>query len=303
MITIVAGENYYEKQSYVNGLINNFVQKYGVLSVEKLDASEVTEQKILDALMHLPFLASSKLVVLTNPQSGFLEGLSSVSLADSVEMIIIVEKIDKRSKYYKVISKLPGYKYFSELDAFKLSNWLVGYVKNAGGKITKYDANYLINKVGVGQITLASEVDKLLAYSQELNKQSVDLLCEPSKESRAFELIEASFRGDLARVDKLFKDECALGLDVSKFIGLIVWQLHLLSLIKTSESRSSSEIAKESKISPYAVQKSMTLASKISIKNLKKLISQILEIDIKIKTKNYNAKNLLLNYLYSISGN
>src|SRR5436190_5958220 len=107
MITTLTGPNQFLLQQALNQLVKAFVAEHGDLNLERLDGEEDSVERLREATHSLPFLADKKLVVLRNPgsQKTFMEQIDDVikNVADSVEVVIVEPKIDRRSSYYKVL--------------------------------------------------------------------------------------------------------------------------------------------------------------------------------------------------------
>ncbi len=84
---------------------------------------------------------------------------------------------------------------------------------------------------------------------------------------------------------------------------MLTWQLHVLAIIKTAGDRPTDQIAREARINPYVLGKSQSIAHNITLPQLKKLISDLLEIDIKTKSIAIDADEALQHYLLTLSSN
>jgi len=253
----------------------------------------------------LPFLASKKLVVLRSPSTNkaFLEGFEQLlgSVPDTTDVLIIEPKLDKRLAYYKYLKKSTDFKEFSQLDSGGLANWLVAEAKAQGGSISPSDARYLVERTGSDQQMLSSELAKLLIYDAKVSRRTIDLLTEPTPQSTIFQLLEAAFAGNQKRTLELYAEQRALKVEPQQVIAMLAWQLHVLAVVKTAGERSSADIAREAKLSPFVVQKSQSIARKLSREDVKKLVSDLLSIDTKSKRSNLDLDEALQHYLLTIS--
>ena len=148
---------------------------------------------------------------------------------------------------------------------------------------------------------LGNELDKLLLYDPKVSRQTIELLTELAPQSTVFELLEAAFAGNRKRMMTLYHEQRALKVEPQQIIAMLGWQLHILALIKTAGSRSPDEIAKEAKVSPYVVKKSATIARKLSPTELKRLVSDLLTIDSRLKRESLDADEMLQTYLVKLS--
>jgi len=169
------------------------------------------------------------------------------------------------------------------------------------GTLNLGDARYLVERVGADQQLLSSELEKLLLYDANVTRQSIDLLTEATPQSTIFNLLEAAFAGNQKKTLQLYEEQRALKVEPQQIIAMLTWQLNVLAIIKTAGDRSADQIAKEGKLNPFVVRKSQGIARQLSISELKKLISDLLDIDKKSKRTSIDVDEALQNYLLAIS--
>lgn len=305
MVITLTGNNSFLLKSELDKLVQRFIADHGDFAVEKLDGEEVSYDRIMESVQSLPFLASKKLVILHNGQANKqltenIEALIS-SITDSTDLVIVEPKLDKRLGYYKVLKKKTDFKEFLELDPHALATWLVKTASDKVGQLKQADARYLVERVGANQQLLSYELEKLLAYQPTITKDAIDALTEQSPQSTIFELLDAAFAGNIKRAINLYQGQRAAQVEPQQILAMIAWQLHILALVKTARERSSDEIAKETGVSPFVVRKSQTIASRLSLAELKKLLRDLLEIDVQLKSQPIDPDEALQNYLLRLS--
>src|SRR5690606_21428745 len=114
-----------------------------------------------------------------------------------------------------------------------------------GGSLSVADARYLVSRVGQNQLQLSSELQKLLDYQPAVNRQTIDLLTEPTPQSSIFDLLAAAFDGQAKRVLQLYHEQRQQKVEPLNILALAAWQLHILALIKTAGERSPQQIASQ----------------------------------------------------------
>lgn len=304
MITTLTGNNSFLIKAELNKLRDEFISKYGDFGYEKVDGEEASPERLVEAATSLPFLAPKKLVVLRNPgsQKQFADNIENFisNVPDTTDLVIVEPKIDKRSVLYKVLKSQTDYKVLAQPDTQNLNTWIVQYVKQQAGRISLADANYLIDRVGQNQQLLANELDKLLLYNPEINKQEIDLLTEPTPHSTIFELLDSAFAHDEKKVMKLYKEQRALKVEPQQIMAMLAWQLHILLIVKTAGNKSADEIARQAKLSPFVVRKTMNIAKQINYGQVHDLINRALELDVKMKSKNIDSDEALKYFLLTI---
>ncbi len=304
MIITLSGNNSFALRRRLDELTSEFIKKYGDLALEKLDGEENEAQTIAEGLQSLPFLVQKKLVVVRNGglNKEFAEDVEQIisSIGESTEVVFYEPQIDKRTVFFKELKNQTRFEEFNELDPQSLAKWLVEEAKNQGGQIGLADANYLVERVGVDQSLLASELNKLLTYRSEITRQSIDLLTEPTPQSKVFDLLDAAFGGRKEQALRLYEDQRAQKVEPQAILAMIAWQLQLIVLAKMAGNRSVTEVSKDSGMKEYPLRKAKNLADKISDKDLKSMVSEALDIDWRGKTTGLDMDEALKTYIVSL---
>jgi DNA polymerase-3 subunit delta len=305
MVTALTGENTFGLQAELQRLTAAFVAEHGDLALERIDGEEVELSRIVEALTSLPFLSSKKLIVLRAPSKNksFQEKFEQLlaEIPETTDVILVEPKLDKRSSYYKFLKKQPGFQDFPELDQANLANWLVTETSARGGKLSTADARLLVERVGASQQRLGNELEKLLLHDPQVSRASIELLTDEAPQSTIFQLLEAAFAGNRKRTMELYAQQRTLKVEPAQIIAMLAWQLHVVAIIKTAGERPANQIARDARLNPFVVQKSQSIARKLSLTELKKLISSLLDIDAKSKRTNLDTDEALQLYLLQLA--
>ncbi len=271
------------------------------MGLERLDGEEADYDRIRESLESLPFLAAKKLVVLRagGANKQFAENAERLlrELSETTDLVLVEPKLDKRLAYYKLLKKVTDYEEFNELDGAGLARWLVSEAKLQNGELTQPDANLLVNRVGVNQQLLSSELAKLLLYNKKINKESILLLTEQTPLSTIFDLLDASLNGRTKQALELYEEQRQQKIEPVQIIALLAWQLHVLALIKTAGDRDVQAIASQAKINPFVVRKSMAIASKLTLNQLKALVSEVRTLDLRLKSESIDPDEAMRHLL------
>jgi DNA polymerase-3 subunit delta len=304
MIFTLTGENSFALRQRLKELVNKFIAKYGELAVERFDAEEAEASAIVEAIQALPFLISNKMVIVrngnTNPHFANQIEQSLSSVPTSTELILHEPKLDKRTAYFKVLKQKSRFEEYNNLDRASLAKWLTSEAKKHEAQLGFSEANYLVERLGENQELLYNELSKLTLYDPHISKKSIDLLTDPTPQSKVFDLLDAAFAGKKNRALELYEDQRAQKVEPQAILAMIAWQLQILSLVKTAKERSSDQIAKDASINPYPVKKAATMANKLSDDKLRQMVSEALEIDIKGKTTSLDLDEALKTYITTL---
>lgn len=302
MIYFLTGDNTFDLQQRLKNIVNAFTSEHGNLAVERIDVDSISIDNIIDAVGSLSFLSPSKLVILKDvTDKELIEKLLEIDVPEQNTVAVVLSKIDKRASYYKKLKLMPGFEAFEKVPAYNLPRWVQNYTKAGGGTISSVDAHLLVDKVGDNQMMLKSEIDKLIIYDSKITKQTIELLVEPRPQSSTFDLLESAFLGQRGKTERLYKEQRLQKVEPQAIIGLIGWQLHLLALVKLAKGKTSHEIAEQSKVKSYSIQKSMELAQKLTKYQITKLVDDAHKLDVSIKNSKIDADQATLLFLNSIS--
>ena len=305
MKVTITGDNSFALSAELKKLIKDFLDEYGDMALERIDAEDADFDRIREALQSLPFLAAKKMVIIRNPGSNkqFVEAADKLlsELPDTTDVILVEPKFDKRSGYYKLLKKVTDFREYSELDINSMTKWLSMVAKEQEGHLSQSDATYLIERVGANQQLLSNELEKLLLYNKNISRETINILTELTPQSTVFELFDTAFNGDPKRTIELYKEQRRLKMEPQKIIAMLAWQLHVLALIKTAGERTPQEVAIAAKLNPFVASKSSGIAKYLTLAKLKKLIADLLVIDIRLKQDSTNADEALQNYLLAIA--
>lgn len=304
MVLVLTGENSFMLQAELRRVVDGFVTEHTDVALEQLDGEEVAFDRMREALQSLPFLASKKLVVLRSASANkeFIESSEALleDLSETTDVVIVEPKLDKRTAYYKYLKKQTEFHEYQELDVPGLAGWLVTFAAELGGTLQRKDAVYLVERVGANQQLLSNDLRKLVDYSPNVTRQTIDLLTDKTPQSTIFELLDAALAGKSKQALELYKEQRAMKVEPQQILALLGWQLHVLALVKTAGERDAADIAREAKINPYVVRKSQGIARRMTLAQVKKLVHDTLTLDIRLKSESIDADEAFQNLILTL---
>lgn len=305
MIVTLTGVNDFERSAALHQLVREFLDEHGEFAIERFDGEEASAATMRAAVESLPFLTPKKMVILREPsrQKQFSDAITEVmtAVADTVEVIIVEPKLDKRLSYYKTLKKDTDFREYADLDASGLAKWVVQYATKHQATISLPDARLLIDRIGPHQQMLRSELDKLLGASKQITAGLIDQLTDRLPQSTIFELLDAAFAGKTAAAMALYDEQRALKVEPQAIMAMLAWQLHILTTVKAAGDRSSDIIARTAKLNPFVVRKSQALTKRVTMSRLRQLIAELLVLDKRLKSESINADDAVQVYLLKIS--
>lgn len=304
MVITLTGSNILTLRRRLNKLVEKFIEEHGELALERIDASESSLETMLDSIQSLPFLSAKKMVIIREPGSNKqvaenIEQLIS-SAGESTELIIYEPEPDKRTAYYKSLQKNTKLEQFSELDNSGLARWLVEEAGSQGGQLSLSEANYLIERTGAGQQQLANELEKLLLYDKHITRKSIELLTDTTPQGKIFDLLDAAFGNDKRRALRMYAEQRLQKVEPQAIMAMLIWQVHLITVAKLGEGKDAAVIASDTGMKSYPINKASALAGKLSSTQLKKMISELLRIDVQSKTSSLDLDEALKTYIVTL---
>ena len=304
MIVTLTGPNSFALRKRLNELVEGFVAEHGELALVRVDAEEAEAASVNESILSLPFLSTHKMVVVRagSANQQFSEQIEQIinSISSSTDLILYEPQLDRRTAYFKELKGKTKFEEFVQLDKNKLAKWLVDEAKKQNAKLSFSDANYLVERIGENQEMLYNELAKLAVYDSNISKENIDLLTEPTPQSKVFDLLDAAFGGKKSKALELYADQRAQKVEPQAILAMIAWQLQLLTLIKFAEGKSTGQIAKEAGMNPYPVNKTAGLASRLSEDKLREMVNEAFEIDLKSKTTSLDLDEALKTYLTTL---
>jgi DNA polymerase-3 subunit delta len=305
MVITLTGENDFTRSQTLRTLVADFVSAESDLALERIDAGETEFVRIQEALTSVPFLASKKMVVITEPSKNkqFADAAAALlkDLPDTTELILHEPNFDKRSSLYKLLKKTTDFREFTAMDELALAKWAVAEAKEQGSTLSSSNARYLVERIGNNQQMLANEIEKLSILGGDIDRERIDRLTEATPQSTIFQLIDAALRGDRKQALKLYDEQRVLKVEPQQIIGMFAWQLHAMALIKAAGDRPTDQIAREAKLNPYVVGKTATLTRGLSLAGVRRKIDDLLTIDLRSKRESLDLDAALQAFILEFS--
>lgn len=293
MIIAFIGDNAFAREKAAKEFVDGFIGAHGSHSVDRFIATDIELNTLSGAVTTTPFLSQRRLIIVRDISANktitdhFEDILQQT--ADTSDLIIIESRIDGRSKYLQILRKMTDCREFAQLDTSELSAWITAQTSQLGGTIAQRDAQYLVERVGNNQQLVSQEIDKLLLYTPNITRDSIDKLTEYTPQSSIFAMLESAFAGDIKSAMSLYQEQREQGMEPQAILGMIAWQLHILALVKTGHDKDPAEIASAAKLNPFVVRKSLAVTRRLSFTDLSNLLELATTTDYKLKTSKVNA--------------
>lgn len=296
VITFLTGENTYQVALAKRHIIEDFLKKHGQHSVEMVEGEEFNPQNFSGLLQGASLFAASRLVVikdLSKNKPAWDELTNWLDkIPDETDLLLVDSQPDKRTKTFKSLKVVEGYKEFGLLSEEELIRWMQKFASQIGGRLDRAQAKMLIVKIGFDQWQLSSEIEKLVAFKSDISSDTIELLTDSSAEGSAFELLDASLGGDAKKMVYLV-GQLKTQEDPYKLFGLLAAQVHSLAVAAAAGSKPADEIARDAGLHPFVVRKTQILAKRLGLKKVREIATQLAKCDDQLKSTAVDPWDLL----------
>lgn len=283
MITVLTGENSFEITRATQQIIAAFDG-----AAEKIDGAQLEVKDLPDLLMGGTLFAAKRLVIIKNLSENktvwpvLTDWLPRVS--NDVQLVLVDEKPDKRTKTYKdlqKVAKIQEFKQWGERDSLQAEKWTIEEAARLKFALDKKNAHLLVMRVGVDQWLLAQALQKL-AVVDTVSPDVIADLIDANPTENVFNLFEAALKSDAPRVKQMI-ETLQLSEDPYRLFGLMSGQaFQLLALALTDKSLA--DVAKDLGAHPFALQKLAPHAKARGGAGAKKILAAFVEADSAMKT-------------------
>jgi len=301
------GSNAYALRQQLTTMVEAYRRKAGSdFGLERIDGTSVSVRELSANLAAVPFLATSRLVIVegaagnksaADKLAGVLAGVPESTVAVFVE-----RQPDQRTVGFKALLKADKVVKFEPVTGPRLSVWVKAEAARLGGEIDAAAVRELIDTAGEDQWRLAEEINKLVNFAPKVTAQSVRELVAASVERSIFDLVEAMTAGRTGPALGLYRDLLSQRESEMYVLTMIQWQLRNLLLASSApDGMSPAELAKEAGLSPYVVGKAMTAAGRMDEARLASAYVAAADCEYDIKTGRMRAEAAVEQLIYRVA--
>lgn len=283
MIYLLLGENQFEKSERLNRLKASFDGE-----IDRFAGEGIEPGLLREILTGQTLFSQNRLIVISKlSESSAWQELSELPL-DDVELILLEDKVDKRTKTYKWLkkeAKIEEFNLWSDWDRDKAVSWCQQRAKQAHGVDLKRElAAKLVERLGTDQMRLDGVLAQL-SLAEKVDWQLVDELVPLAKTESVFGLFEAALDGRLDEIKRIVAFlEAESGDDGAYMtLGLLASQLLQLNGLVLSGG-DVSRVASDFGANPRMVRRLEPYAKQIDRARLRKINQSLSQADLSMKT-------------------
>lgn len=289
------------------------------MNTARLEARSMTENDFNNAVNAMPFLASKRLVILSNPSAKFNNVATRkkfeeflLNTPDTAKLVIHELIEPKEVEKHWLIKWSAKNSTAIKTQAFFLPKqrdmpgWIINEVKNQGGQIEPAAAARLAEMVGVDTRQAGMEIAKLLAYAnweRPVRGSDVDAVCIVTSQQSVFDFVDALSQGNGKVAQKLLH-RLLENEDPFSLWGMVVRQFRLL--IQAREildgRGNKDDVARALGVHPYVAEKTTGQAGRFSMASLENIYHRLLNIDEQVKTSQVTLDLALDTLIVELAG-
>ena len=293
--------------SLIDKKIEELIKELGFneASITTYDLEEDSITSLIEDADTISFLTPSKVIIGKNLSNNNIDDKNIKTLSkyldnpnSDVLLIFVTINIDTRKKSIKeVINKLSLVNISTDTKSI-VKNILKGYdveyrVINLLDEYYKDDLERLISETK--KLALAFINTKKITY-----KEALDLLVKPlnKQDTLAFDLVREIALKDKKKALNIYNELLSYNIESYALFGLLESQYRLLYQVKVLNKRNISynDIASILEVHPFRVKKTLELVRYYTLKEIRKLLKNLADIDYKIKSGIYE-NNIIIDLL------
>ena len=180
-VYVIYGENFEAINDYEKSIAKKYLKDLDEFNYIKINMHENTLESLVYECRSSGLFGNEKVVVAENcnfllakPKKIKVEHNvdTLISYLDNIseEVVLILkvsEKIDSRKKLIKKIKEVGEVKEFSNFNEKEIASYIVKTVAEANLKISRDDAEFLVNYTRLDFANIKKELEKLLLYCEE----------------------------------------------------------------------------------------------------------------------------------------
>lgn len=286
------------------------------VNTTSVDGTTIKFEELRSICNTIPFLASKRLVVVTNllaqfethtkpnrsDAKGILDSWSRLfdyisEVPETTDLVFVDDSLNSSNTLLKVVTKLGTVRRFTLPDDRSVEKWVRDRAVSKHIEIEHNAIRRLATIIGVDLRIISNELDKLAAYRGGLpiRVEDVEELVSYDREIRIFTAIDALVEGRVDQAMKNIHQLLKLGRSPGYILAMIARQVRLLILAKDLKSRRvpTAELGSRLGLRGYPLRKTLDQEKTFTVHRLKNIHQKLLDTDIRIKTTGTDERLIL----------
>ncbi|MBN2077111.1 MAG: DNA polymerase III subunit delta [Dehalococcoidales bacterium] len=305
------------------------------MSTTTLDGQQLTYDELKTVCETIPFMTGQRLVIVEGllgrfesgtrtkrqtkttkkskkqEEAAVFAGYLAGGIPETTILVLIEGVIAGDNPIFKALAGKATTRSFALPRDAKLREWVQRRVKEEGGEISLQAVHLLARLVGSNLWIMASEIEKLLLYTdgRKIEEADVQAVVGYNQQATVFNMVDAILEFKAEQAEKMLEHLFRSGVAPVYLLFMIARQVQLIVRVKELSRRRSTNREMQGKLgmsSEWILRKTLEQASRYSLSRLKDVYRRLLDTDISIKTGKMDpelALNILVVELCRQSGN
>lgn len=271
-------------------------------NIIKINFDDSSIEDIIDECSYFSLLDEEKVVIVNNfklPSENKLLERYLENPNYNTTLILVVNSLDRRNKYYKKIKEMGTTIEIDELSNIELNSRIQDYVKSKGFVLDSL-ALIRLREYNLDNYDLIlSDIDKISIITKNISDDDVNKYGSRVLADETFGLSDAIIDKKYDKIMPLLNDFIAEKKDVIPFVSLLASTYRLMLALKNNKS-SNEVIAKELGIHAYRVKLIRDKSYNYSKDDIERILLDLTELDYNLKTLNVSSYSLLEAFILNI---
>ncbi len=316
MVILFFGDNEFESKRKLKKALENYKKKHKTgLNLLFFYPENFSFEKFKDATETAPMFFEKKCLVLKDFFSKKHKDTDVITkyikdnrLKENSEVVIIFFEShfdDKKDKNFFWLCQKPSLPYQSKSFNFQeTKRWVRKEALSFGFDIENEAIESIILYCGQNLFKIENELIKfqLLQKKKVAESDIKNLVFKGEQESNIFEAVECLAKDQKQKALEIFFEQIKEGKTLSYILTMISFQFRNILKVKSlleAGVLSDSSIAKQAKLHPFVVKKTIPLAKKTKKEDIARIFKKAQEAEKKSKTSQIDDFLLLLNLIFS----
>lgn len=293
--------------SLIDKKIDELIKEKGFdsSSVTTYDLEEDSITSLIEDADTISFLTPNKVIIGKNLSNNNLDEKNLKTLSkyldnpnSDVLLILVTTNIDARKKIVKEV--------INKLSLVNISTDTKGIIKDI---LKGYDVEYRV--INLLEEYYSEDLERLISETKKLAlafintkkityKDALELFVKPlnKQDSLAFDLVREIALKDKKKAVNIYNELLSYNIESYALFGLLESQYRLLYQVKVLNKRNISynDMASILEVHPFRVKKTLELVRYYTLKEIRKLLKNLSDIDFKIKSGVYE-NNIIIDLL------
>ncbi len=216
--------------------------------------------------------------------SVFLETIPKID-EDTVLIVLADELPKEKSKLKNKLLKVDLVEEYQVLTDSQLRNWVKQRIQKHKAKIQPDALAYLLNTVGKDLWSMHHAIQQIVNFKKEIDLSTVEQFVPSPLDDNIFHFTDALSTKNTEQALKLLHDQFTSGVNHFYLLTMLARQITILIQVKETAGKNTG-------LHPYVVKKTLQHAQRYDLDQLKALHSDLVELDITLKSTNQDPELL-----------